>query len=104
MIKLVICGVGGRMGARILELAQNDSVFQVGYGLEAPDYQAGATGVRTGADTQEIKNADVVIDFTTADASVQRARDVAKYKKPYVLGTTGLNDAQRKTIAEAARD
>ena len=104
MIKLVICGVGGRMGSRIFALAQADGDFQVVYGLETPAYKGGLVGVRAGGDVQEIKNADVVIDFTTAEATAQLAREVAKHKKAYLIGTTGLSDAQRKIIADLARD
>ena len=104
MIRLVICGIGGRMGSRICALAQNDSLFQVVYGLESPAVKPDAAGVRTGSDPREIKGADVVIDFTTAEATVQLAREVGKYNKAYVVGTTGLTDVQRKIISEVARD
>jgi 4-hydroxy-tetrahydrodipicolinate reductase len=103
-IKLIICGVGGRMGQRILALAQQDAAFEITYGLESPEYAGPKPGPHVGSNTQEIKNADVVIDFTQAEATARLVRDVAKYKKAYVIGTTGFTDAQRAIIAEAARD
>jgi len=102
MIKLIICGVGGRMGERILTLARQDAEFKVIYGLESPAYKGSPAGLRAGADPSEIKNADVVIDFTVADATAQLAPIVAKYKKAYVIGTTGLNEDQLNIIRQAA--
>src|SRR5262249_52204406 len=100
MIKLVISGIGGRMGQRILAVAQQDSAFKVVYGLESPSYQGGdVNGLRVGSDTASIKGADVVIDFTAAEATTKLASEVAKYKRAYVIGTTGLNESQKKAIA-----
>jgi 4-hydroxy-tetrahydrodipicolinate reductase len=104
MIKLIICGVGGRMGSRILALARQDSAFNVVYGLESPSFTGSVESLRAGVDVSEIKNADVVIDFTQAEATAQLVREVAKYKKAYVIGTTGFSEAQKAVIAEAARD
>jgi 4-hydroxy-tetrahydrodipicolinate reductase len=103
MIKLVICGVGGRMGQRILALARQDAEFKVLYGLESPNYKENPGGLRTGSDPGEIKNADVVIDFTVADATAQLAPEVAKYKKAYVIGTTGFNEDQLNNLAKLAK-
>src|SRR5262245_6970508 len=104
MIKLVICGIGGRMGQRILALAKQDPVFRVVYGLETATFQGDSLdGIRVGSDRSAIKGADVVIDFTVAEASTQLVSEVAKYKKAYVIGTTGFSDAQRKAIKAAAK-
>jgi 4-hydroxy-tetrahydrodipicolinate reductase len=104
MIKLIICGIGGRMGQRILALAKQDAAFKVVYGLETASFQGDMLdGVRVGSDLAAIKGADAVIDFTVAEASAKLVSEVAKYKKAYVIGTTGFNDAQRKVIATAAK-
>lgn len=98
MIKLLICGIAGRMGTRILALAKQDAAFEVVYGLESPGYKGSVEGVRTGDDIREIQHADVVIDFTVAEATVKLASEVAKYKKAYVIGTTGFSETQKKII------
>jgi len=104
MINLLICGVAGRMGARILALAKKDGAFDVVYGLESPGFKGSIEGVRAGDDLREVKNADVVIDFTVAEASVKLALEVAKYKKAYVLGTTGFSDDKKKVLAEVSKE
>ncbi len=48
------------------------------------------------------ERADVVIDFTTPDATARHVWLAAKHKKPLVIGTTGLNEAHEKEIADAA--
>src|SRR6185295_7476837 len=73
-------------------------------GLETATYQGNLDGVPTGSDTSQIKNADVVIDFTAADATAQLAPQVAKYKKAYVIGTTGFDEFQMNEIAKVARE
>ncbi len=103
MIKLIVSGIAGRMGTRILALAQKDTAFEVVYGLESPGIKTGAEGVRTGADFSEIKNADVVIDFTVPEASAQLVKEMESMKKAYVIGTTGFTEAQRAAISEAAK-
>lgn len=45
---------------------------------------------------------DVVIDFTTPESTARHVWIAAKNRKPLVIGTTGLNDAQMKEIHDAA--
>ncbi len=50
------------------------------------------------------ERSDIVIDFTTADASAKHIWLAAKHHKPYVIGTTGLTDAQEQEINDAAKE
>jgi len=102
-MKLIICGIAGRMGSRILALAKEDPAFEVIYGLESPGFKGNIEGIRAGDDVREIRNADIVIDFTAAEATAKLAPEVARYKKAYVIGTTGLSEAQRQVVADASR-
>ncbi len=47
--------------------------------------------------------ADVVIDFTNAEAARTHARALAEAKTGWVLGTSGLTAADEEAVAEAAR-
>jgi 4-hydroxy-tetrahydrodipicolinate reductase len=47
--------------------------------------------------------ADVVIDFTTPEASVEHARVCAKQSVPLVVGSTGFSAETRAHMAEAAK-
>jgi 4-hydroxy-tetrahydrodipicolinate reductase len=45
----------------------------------------------------------VVIDFSSAEASLEHARACAKAHVPIVIGTTGLTDAQRAELTSLAK-
>lgn len=93
-IRLIVLGPRGRMGTRILALAQSDARFDVVASL--------------GRDTlSELANklpmCDAVIDFTSAESTLKTATLVAKHKKALVIGTTGLSPAQLNGLKKVAR-
>jgi 4-hydroxy-tetrahydrodipicolinate reductase len=47
---------------------------------------------------------DVVIDFTRADTAIPFATALAAAKTAWVIGTTGLDDAQQAAVATAAHE
>ena len=47
--------------------------------------------------------ADAAIDFTTPEASLRFASACIRAKIPFISGTTGLSDAQRRKLAAAAK-
>jgi 4-hydroxy-tetrahydrodipicolinate reductase len=101
------------MGRRILELAVAQNI-DIGGAFDLPALagttlsvgieSAKARPVRVAGTAQEaLANADVLIDFTAADACVENLRAAAASGKPAVIGTTGLSDAQKAEIAELAK-
>lgn len=105
MIKLGIAGACGKMGRRIYELASQDKDFDITLALEkkgTPLIGKELGRVRVSSSPDGLFLADVLVDFTLPEASEMHLDYVAKYKKAYVLGTTGLNDAQLKKIEEVA--
>jgi 4-hydroxy-tetrahydrodipicolinate reductase len=101
MIKLVVAGAAGRMGSSIIEMAREGNYFKVVYGLESEEKNTSANDF--GADVTKIAQADVVIDFTSPQASLAIASAVAKYKKPIVIGTTGFTPVQEEELKELLR-
>ncbi len=103
------------MGRRILELAVAAEDLAVGGAFDLPE-AAGETlsvGAETGnpqtvtlaADAAAaLANADVLIDFTVADACLANARAAADAGKPAVIGTTGLSESQRGDLEGMARE
>ena len=107
MIKLAISGCQGRMGSLILELAFKDLDFSVVCILEAKSHPALNTKVAHLSITDnayQIKEADVLIEFTTAEATMAHVKDCRQYRRAMVIGTTGLNTAQVDQIKAAARE
>jgi 4-hydroxy-tetrahydrodipicolinate reductase len=107
MIKLAVSGCHGRMGSQILELAFNDLDFAVVCILEGKDHPALNTKVGNLLVTDnsyQIKEADVLIEFTTPEATLAHLKDCLQYRRAMVIGTTGLNTSQLDQIKTAAKE
>ncbi len=106
MIKLGIAGVRGKMGRRIFELAGFDRDFEVTLALEkkgTPMIGKDLGKIKVSSSPDGVFLVDVFVDFTEPSATETNIDYVARYKKAYVLGTTGLNDAQLKKVEEVSK-
>ena len=113
MISVTILGASGRMGGALIRAIRS---FSKDITLAAAVDRAGlpCIGMDSGtvagiqpngiAVTDDldaaVKACDVVIDFTFHTAVQATAPVVAKYKKGYVLGTTGLTEEEAKRIVQ----
>lgn len=109
-IKLAISGYGGRMGSTIGELALQDPDFEVVVALEKSGHPL--VGKEKGGliitdDLAEIREADVLIEFTIPEATVSHARYLADHAylghKAMVIGTTGLSEEETSAVREASK-
>ncbi len=108
MTRVAIIGAAGRMGRELCHAAlETDGIELVG-GIEGPRAPelgadlgelcgAGTIGITLTEDPPEA--AEVLIEFTAPEATV----DHLSYRKPVVIGTTGLDEDQRAKIQEAAQ-
>jgi 4-hydroxy-tetrahydrodipicolinate reductase len=106
MIKLGISGVAGRMGRRIFELAGNDKDFELTFALEkkgTPMIGRDLGKLKISSNPDGLFLIDVFIDFTCPEATEVNLDYVAKYKKAFVLGTTGLNDSQLRKVEDVSK-
>src|SRR5229473_768022 len=95
-IRVGITGCGGRMGRMLAAEVLASTGLKLAGG--------GPLGLAASADTGALfAAADVVIDFTTPVAAAVHAALAAKHGKAFVLGTTGLDDAQTKAVEAAAK-
>ena len=110
-IKLAISGCCGRMGRSIALLAAKDPAFALTGAVEATGHEAlgrdlgvaighaSDLGVRVVSDARAAFGAsDVIIEFTAPDVTVSHAQLARDLRKPMVVGTTGLSDAQLQTL------
>jgi len=112
MIRVIVTGAAGRMGGRVLALAKEAGDFQIVGATERPGHSAigqdvgevagiGAVGVKVADGLAKIiTGADVVIDFTAPEASIEHLRAASKAGVAIVVGTTGLT---KEHLAEARR-
>ncbi|TKB49292.1 4-hydroxy-tetrahydrodipicolinate reductase [Ferrimonas sediminicola] len=115
-VRVAIVGASGRMGRTLIEAALAHPQIRLGAAIE----RAGSTlmGVDAGdlvghgsigvtlVDNPDLvrDDFDVLIDFTSPDATVELAVWCATHGKPMAIGTTGFNSHQKGRIAELAQD
>ncbi|MFM8290503.1 MAG: 4-hydroxy-tetrahydrodipicolinate reductase [Planctomycetia bacterium] len=112
-LRLVVHGSAGRMGQRIVACAAADTIpWTLVAAVERPGHpRAGddagvlaglpAAGVAIGAGWE--CPADVVIDFSLPEAVCGIVAACVAKRVPLVVATTGLEERERRAIAEAAQ-
>jgi len=113
---VAIAGAAGRMGRTLIEACGQESNTTLTVALEHPESQVigrdagelaglGSLDVSVMADLAAvIKHFDVLIDFTTPQATLSHLTACHAARKRMVIGTTGFSAEQRDTIAQAAQD
>ncbi len=116
-VRVVVTGASGRMGASIIRCVRDDEGTEVAGGTEREGSKAvgldvglaASLGVLEAPVVDSLEEAisrvhpDVVIDFTTPEASVHHAKICAKNKVALVVGSTGFDAASKAAMAEAAK-
>ena len=114
MIKVAIAGAAGRMGRELVEAithSESDIVVSVAT-VRADDPALGvdvgllavgsALGVETVAELDSVlDDFDVLIDFTTPEATLQHLALCQQNRKAMVIGTTGFSESQHQRIANS---
>jgi 4-hydroxy-tetrahydrodipicolinate reductase len=113
MTKVVVTGAAGRMGTQILRLVHateglvlHAAVERAGSGGKDAGTLAGvgATGLTVGEDLEAaLRGADVVVDFTSHEASARHAELCAERGVALVIGSTGFTAEAKARVAAAAR-
>jgi len=106
MIKVAISGACGKMGKRIASLACDNKDLQVAIGLENnnhPDIGKVCEGLEISSNAEKIAECDCLIDFSTPQATIAYLEAAIKFKKPIIVGTTGIDAGGQKKIEEASK-
>jgi 4-hydroxy-tetrahydrodipicolinate reductase len=113
MINVVVTGAAGRMGTQIVrlvkaseDLALAGAVERAGQGGADAGTLAGLgqLGVTIGDDlSTALAKADVVVDFTSHEASARHAELCAEQGVALVIGSTGFTADAKARVAAAAR-
>ena len=91
-IKLAITGCMGRMGQQIIKSSKLDSNFKLVALTENKIINKKINGVKITLNTEQIlKKADLIIDFTTPQCTLQVLNIASKIRKRVVIGTTGFS-------------
>jgi 4-hydroxy-tetrahydrodipicolinate reductase len=115
MIRVVIAGAAGRMGTRIIHMIQKEEAITVSGAFERADHPAvghdvgeviglGTTGLTLkGSISEAMKDADVLIDFTTPETTLENIRFISKTGQAMVIGTTAIVGGQEKELNRLAQ-
>jgi 4-hydroxy-tetrahydrodipicolinate reductase len=115
MVKVIVTGAGGRMGARLVSLIKESSDLQLVGAVERKGHPAigsdagdvagcGRMGVAvTDNLTALAGHAEVLLDFTKPDVSLAHMEIMAAYRKAMVVGTTGLSARQLAELQKLAK-
>ncbi|RMG29135.1 MAG: 4-hydroxy-tetrahydrodipicolinate reductase, partial [Gammaproteobacteria bacterium] len=114
--RVAIVGAAGRMGRALIQAACEAAETEVTAAFERPGHEALGTDAGTLAGRPPLHvpvearpgeacaRFDVLIDFSTPEASLQHLELCRLERKGLVLGTTGFDESGRERIAEAARE
>ena len=87
-MKVAILGAAGRMGRKLVELAEADPRLDVSARVD----------VAPGYDSTWPKGTEAVVDFTFHEAVPENVEKAAREGIAYVIGTTGLTDAEQARV------
>ena len=89
-VRVLLVGAAGRMGKTIVDLARRNPNIQIVAKCDLGD-----------AIEPAMKDCDVVIDFSHADAVDEICRTALRHGKSLVIGTTGHSQEQRRMVEDA---
>jgi 4-hydroxy-tetrahydrodipicolinate reductase len=116
MINAIVVGAAGRMGRMIVNAIQNAEGITCTGAVETPGHPAigedagavsgvGEIGVKIETDIKSvIQKGDVVIDFTSAEASLAHMEVAAQHHTPMVIGSTGFSAQQLDQAKKLAKE
>ncbi|MBA6336195.1 MULTISPECIES: 4-hydroxy-tetrahydrodipicolinate reductase [unclassified Colwellia] len=111
-VKVAILGCSGRMGRNLIQAAvEHKSIELVGGTVRASSSFVnfdlgelagiGAIGQKTATNLNDLLDADVFIDFTAIQTTLDNLKWCQQHHKALVIGTTGFSDEQVSIIEKA---
>ncbi|MEW6648469.1 MAG: 4-hydroxy-tetrahydrodipicolinate reductase [Pseudomonadota bacterium] len=116
MIRVAVTGAAGRMGRVLIEACQQAEGVTLGAAIERPGSSVigvdagelagiGRNGVAVTDNLAAVAGEfDVLIDFTRPEVTLANLAACRAAGKRMVIGTTGLDAAQKATLAEAGQE
>src|SRR5262249_690881 len=114
MIHVIVAGAAGRMGCRLVTLIRDSTTLTLSGAIEGKGHRAlgsdagetagcGHAGIPITDDfVAQLDKGDVVIDFSSPEATIHHLRTTAKHRRATVIGTTGFSTGQLQEITTLA--
>ena len=115
MIKVIVAGAAGRMGCRLVSLIKDSTALTLVGAIEGKGHHTigedageiagcGRAGVPISDDLSALLDrGDVVVEFSSPEATVDHLRIVAQHKRAMVIGTTGFSASELEELKSLAR-
>jgi 4-hydroxy-tetrahydrodipicolinate reductase len=103
-INLAISGCMGRMGQQLIKSSKKNKDFELVALTENSLINKKFHGIRPELNSDiAFKKADVIIDFTIPECTLEILKIASKLKKKVVIGTTGFNKNQENQIKKYSK-
>lgn len=106
MVRIALVGALGRMGRAVAAVLEHEPDLELSAAIERPGHPELGRPLGKARVTDDLvatlDGADVVVDFALQTGLAGRAAACARAGKPYVCGTTGLDEEAMNGIREAA--
>lgn len=116
MIKTAIIGACGRMGQSISSVLANDENIEITGAGELKDHPLIGVSLGEVIGNKDVlvkitdniakacKDAEVIVDFTSPESTLNNIEYAGKNGKSIVIGTTGFNNTERKKLENLASE
>ena len=103
-INLAISGCMGRMGQQLIKSSKKSKNFKLVTLTENKLVNKKFNGIKPELNSDKaFKKADVIIDFTVPDCTLEILKIASKLQKKVVIGTTGFNKNQENQIKKFSK-
>ena len=113
-IKIAVAGCLGRMGQELSKQIINNNKLEFVGGFEHKKHKdinkqfknvsdINSTKLIDPHPTNSIKTANVIIDFTTPQSTLENVKIASQNKTAVIIGTTGMTEAQKKKVKSYAK-
>ncbi len=103
-INLAISGCMGRMGQQLIKSSKKNKKIKLISLTEERTIKKKISGIKPELNSDKaFKKADVIIDFTVPQCTLEILKIASKLKKKVVIGTTGFNRKQENKIKKYSR-
>jgi len=118
MVKAIVAGAAGRMGGRIIHMIRQSPHVELAAAFERPDHPGvgsdvgqvaglGSLGIKVAGSLKEVIGlGEVIIDFTSPEATLENLKLASAANVAVVVGTTGMSGTlldEVKTLAKGTR-
>jgi len=113
-VKVIVVGAAGKMGGRIIHILQETPSMKLYRAIERPDHPSvgkdigetiglGKMGIPLEGSLRKDRGGDVVINFSSAQASLDSLEFAKETGLAIVIGTTGLKAEQVERVKELSK-